>query len=340
MAFTTFPSLLSLMGMNLRGKLSTYFAVLSAVPMLSAKDAAAYNPSLAAGKVETRLLDMDYKGRKVPLKLYLPTQKNAPVILLSHGLGGSRETGAYLGNHWAARGYAVVAMQHIGSDTSVIKDAPKAQRFRALKKAASFQSFTDRTKDVPAVIDQLTQWNADKAHLLSGRLDLSKLGIGGHSFGAVTSQAVSGQKYGRLGERYTDKRIKAALMLSPSSSKGGKDKETFGHIQMPWMLMTGTKDTSVIKPDMKAEDRVKVYQALPATGNKYQLVLKDAKHMAFSDRSMLGTQHRNKNHHKAIIALSTAFWDAHLKGDAQAKAWLHSKAPKQRLQAGDTWERK
>ncbi|MBT8043888.1 MAG: hypothetical protein KJO79_02960, partial [Verrucomicrobiae bacterium] len=58
-----------------------------------------YNPSLAAGKVETHLLDMHYKGRKVPLKLYLPAQKNAPVILLSHGLGGSREVGAYLGNH-------------------------------------------------------------------------------------------------------------------------------------------------------------------------------------------------------------------------------------------------
>jgi predicted dienelactone hydrolase len=330
--------------MKIHGKLTAIVAALIAMPMLStglpAKDAAPYNPSLATGKVETQLLDMQYKGRKVPLKVYLPAQKNAPVILLSHGLGGSREVGAYLGNHWAGQGYAVVAMQHIGSDTSVIKDAPRAQRFRALKQAASFKSFTDRTKDVPAVIDQITQWNADKGHLLSGRLDLSKLGVGGHSFGAITSQAVSGQKYGGLGERFTDKRIKAALMLSPSSAKGGRDKETFGHIQLPWMLMTGTKDTSAVKPDMKAEDRVKVYQALPATGNKYQLVLKDAQHMAFSDRTMLGTQHRNKNHHKAIKALSTAFWDAHLKGDAKAKAWLHGKDPKKRLEASDTWERK
>lgn len=345
--------------MNDERKLSAFGGVLLATMMLStalpAKElpeahperspetqpkAVAYNPSLAGGQVETKLLEMHYKGRKVPLKVYLPGQRNAPVILLSHGLGGSREVGAYLGNHWAARGYVVVAMQHIGSDSSVWKDSPKAQRLMAMKKAASFQSFSDRTKDVPAVIDRITQWNADNGHFLSGRLDVTKLGIGGHSFGAITSQAMSGQKYGRFGEKFTDKRIKAALMLSPSSAKGGRDKEAFGHIQMPWMLMTGTKDTSVIKPDTKAEDRVKVYQALPATGNKYQLVLKDAQHMAFSDRTMRGTQHRNKNHHQAVIALSTAFWDTHLKEDAKAKTWLHGNAPNQRLQAGDTWERK
>ncbi|MBT8043887.1 MAG: dienelactone hydrolase [Verrucomicrobiae bacterium] len=229
-------------------------------------------------------------------------------------------------------------MQHIGSDSSVWKKTPRAQRLSAMKKAASFQSFIDRTRDVPAVIDQITQWNADKSHLLSGRLDLTKLGIGGHSFGAVTSQAVSGQKYGGIGQKFTHKRIKAALMLSPSSAKGDRNEEAFGHIQMPWMLMTGTKDTSAIKPDIKAEDRVKVYQALPATGNKYQLVLKDAQHMAFSDRTILGTRHRKKNHHKAIIALSTAFWDTHLKGDVNAKVWLESDAPNKRLEAGDTWE--
>ncbi len=332
------------MDMSLHGKLTALAATLLSAAVLSAplpaRESKAYNPSLATGKVETQLLEMEYEGRKVPLKVYLPTQKNAPVILLSHGLGGSREVGAYLGNHWAARGYAVVAMQHIGSDISVIKDAPKAQRFRALKQAASFQSFTDRTKDVPAVIDQITRWNSDKGHLLSGRLDLNKMGIGGHSFGAITSQAMSGQKYGRLGEKYTDKRIKAALMLSPSSARDDKDKEAFGHIQLPWMLMTGTQDTSAVKPDVKPEDRLKVYQALPPTGNKYQLVLKDAQHMAFSDRTILGTKHRNANHHKAIVALSTAFWDTHLDGDAKAKAWLHSDAPNKRLELGDSWERK
>ena len=301
---------------------------------------AAYHPSLATGKVETQLLEMEYGGREVPMKIYLPAQKHAPVILLSHGLGGSREVGSYLGNHWAARGYAVVAMQHVGSDISVIKDVPIAQRFKALKNAASIQSFIDRTKDVPAVIDQITQWNAQKDHLFFARFDMSKLGIGGHSYGAITSQALSGQKYGALGDKYTDKRIKAALMLSPSPTKAGKNKEAFGHIQIPWMLMTGTKDTSAVKPDLRPEDRLKVYESLQATGNKYQLVLKDAKHMAFSDRTLLGIQHRNKNHHQSIIALSSAYWDMHLKGDMEAKAWLHGDGPRRQLDEGDLWQRK
>lgn len=334
------------MGMALDDKLMVLARVLLATFMLSClllaerPLVAAYNPSLATGKVETQLLEVEYEGRKVPMKVYLPAQKHAPVILLSHGLGGSREVGSYLGNHWAARGYAVVAMQHIGSDTSVIKDAPLAQRFKALKDAAGFQSFRDRTKDVSAVIDQITQWNTQKRHLFYTRLDMSKLGIGGHSFGAVTSQALSGQKYGALGEKYTDKRIKAALMLSPNPAKASKNKEAFGHIQIPWMLMTGTKDTSVVKPDLGAEDRLKVYEGLQATGNKYQLVLKDAKHMAFSDRTLLGIQHRNKNHHQSIIALTTAYWDTHLKADVKAKAWLHGNGPRRQLEEGDLWQRK
>ena len=45
---------------------------------------AAYHPSLATGKVETQLLEMEYGGREVPMKIYLPAQKHAPVILLSH----------------------------------------------------------------------------------------------------------------------------------------------------------------------------------------------------------------------------------------------------------------
>jgi predicted dienelactone hydrolase len=258
---------------------------------------------------------------------------------MSHGLGGSREVGAYLANHWAGRGFAVVAMQHAGSDADVWKNSPPAQRLRVMKKAASLESFMSRTKDVPAVIDQITKWNGDKSHMLHGRFNMKQLGIGGHSFGAVTSQAVSGQSFGALGKKFTDKRINAALMLSPSPAKDGKNKRAFGQVTIPWMAMTGTKDTSIIKPELTAAGRLLVYPALPQ-GNKYELVLKDAKHMAFSDRTMVGSKQRNKNHHLVIKALSTAFWEAHLLDNKRASAWLQGDSPQQMLQVGDTWKRK
>ena len=305
---------------------------------------AAYQPLAKHNKHQSQLTSLEYsyksKARTVPLKLYLPVAKNAPTILLSHGLGGSREMGAYLAKHWANRGFAVIAMQHAGSDETIWKNTPRVQRFRNLKKAASFESFESRTADVKATLDQLNKWNSDPQHALHGLFNLGKVAIGGHSFGAITSQAVSGQSFPLFGAKWTDPKIDAALMLSPSPSKNDNDAEAFGKIQLPWMLMTGTKDSSAINPSTTPIARQKVYQHLPSSNNKYQVVLKNAAHMAFSDRTMIGSKHRNPNHHKVILALSTAFFETHLNANADAKQWLHSDKPKQTLQQGDTWEKK
>ena len=43
----------------------------------------------------------------------------------------------------------------------------------------------------PIVLDQLEEWNKDSKHELHGRLDLKHIGMSGHSFGAVTTQAVN-----------------------------------------------------------------------------------------------------------------------------------------------------
>jgi predicted dienelactone hydrolase len=128
-----------------------------------------YDPSVTRGEVKTRLTSFAYQERTVPLKVYLPASgKKAPVVLLSHGLGGSRETGVYLASHWAARGYVVVAMQHVGSDESLWKDVPAARRLPALKAGASALTFRDRARDVPATIDQLEKWSVESGHFLEG----------------------------------------------------------------------------------------------------------------------------------------------------------------------------
>jgi len=64
--------------------------------------------------------------------------------------------------------------------------------------------------------------------------------MSGHSFGASTTQAVSDQtfEYGRTS--YTDSRIEAAAMFSPSSPRhGGDSSRSFGRVSTPWILMTG-----------------------------------------------------------------------------------------------------
>lgn len=306
--------------------------------------AAGYDPLAlpnAAGEIKTVDLSVkdEKRGREIPLRVYLPpSAKGAQkVVLFSHGLGGSRENSPYLGNHWAGRGYVVVFMQHAGSDASVWKGAPLAQRMDAMKSAASLGNFMDRVQDVPAVLNQLEKWNKEQGHALSGRMELEKVGMCGHSFGAVTTQAVSGQSFLQGGQRFTDPRIDAAIAYSPSAPKVGDPAKAFGSVKIPWMLMTGTQDTSPIG-DISVEARLKVYPALPK-GLAYELVLDGAEHSAFSDRALPGDkQSRNPNHHKLVLALSTAFWDAHLRDDKDARKWLEGEGAKSLLEKGDRWQ--
>lgn len=301
-----------------------------------------YDPLAIAAQGQPQPLDLTIndleRQREIPIRIYMPAgQMPAPVILFSHGLGGSRQGNSFMGRHWAARGYAAVFVQHPGSDTSVWQDKPKAERMRAMHQAASAKNFLLRVKDIPAVLEQLERWNATAGHSLSGRLDLKKIGMSGHSFGAVTTQAVSGQKTALANVTFTDPRIKAAIAFSPSTPRRGDAKQAFGGVNIPWLLMTGTKDTALIG-NADPESRLAVYPALPP-GGKYELVLDKAEHSAFTDRALPGdSEKRNPNHHRVILALSTAFWDAWLEGDADARLWLDGQGPRSLLEKDDRWQ--
>lgn len=309
----------------------------------SLKVAGEYNPLAISYAFTPSTLDLAVKDarrdRSVPVLIYLPDATNAAsVVMFSHGLGGSRKGCAYLGKHWAARGYVAVFVQHPGSDDSVWKNAAGSERMKAMEKAAGGKNYLLRVKDVPVVLDQLEKWNIEQGHALKGRMDLEHIGMSGHSFGAVTTQAVSGQTVGRGRITFTDPRIKAAIAFSPSTPQRGKAEDAF-HVRIPWMLMTGTKDISIIgNADMAS--RLAVYPALPP-GGKFELVLHNAEHSAFSDRALPGdTESRNPNHHRAILALSTAFWDCYLREDKAALEWLNGEGPRSILERPDRWQHK
>jgi hypothetical protein len=69
------------------------------------------------------------------------------------------------------------------------------------------------------------------------------------------------------------------------------------------------------------------------------LVLDRGEHSIFTDRALPGdTEQRNPNHHRVILALSTAFWDEWLRGDPAARAWLEGDGPKSVLEKNDRWQ--
>jgi len=290
----------------------------------------AYDPLSLASEFPYQVKDLEVldpeRERSIPVRIYLPEgSAPVPVIVLSHGLGGSRLSLPYLASHWAARGYGVIALQHLGSDDAVWRSVEPEQRQKALTAAATVDNFLLRVKDVPVVLDQLEAWSKDPQQAWVQQLDLSRIGMAGYSFGAITAQAIGGQHFmGR--PLFQDDRVQALVLLSPSSPIQGTPQQAFSTVTLPWLLMTGTADISPIG-NFDVASRLAVFSALPP-GNKYELVLEDAEHSAFADGPFENDRYpRNPNHHRATIALSTAFWDTYLKQDKTALGWLTSPAP-------------
>lgn len=265
------------------------------------------------------------RHRDVPVKIYLPRgQGPFPVIVFSHGLGGSREGYEYLGRHWASHGYASVHPTHAGSDASIIK--PGQRWGEAMARAADDpQNAIDRPKDVSFVIDELTSLTA-QAGLLHRKLALDKIGVAGHSFGAFTALAAAGQTFvGPLGREFSlgDRRVKAAVAMSAPANKRAPDvlDRTYDSIRIPVFHMTGTHDNSPIGTSTAADRRIPFDHMFRA--DNYLLTLNGGDHAIFSGRRFNPRfREQEERFHELILAGSTAFWEAYLKGDELAKAWL------------------
>jgi predicted dienelactone hydrolase len=296
--------------------------------LLLAADAPADAYKKAAGPAEVETLDLDWKDgkrdRDVPVRLYVPKGAGPfPVIVFSHGLGGSRRGYAYLGKHWASHGYVCVHMQHKGSDEAVWSGSkqPMADMRKAARDPANI---LNRPLDVRFTIDQLVKLN--KEGKLKGRLDLEKIGLAGHSFGAYTTLAAAGQVFALPGGKtasLSEPRLKAAIAMSPNAPPAKTDRaKAFAAIRIPMYHLTGTRDDGVGITEAKPADRRVPYDNLRKAA-RYLLVLDGGDHMVFSGGSRLKGGRKKDPLYLDLIRMSTtAFWDAHLKDDQKARAWL------------------
>ncbi len=281
--------------------------------------------------VQTKLEWHDLKrDREVPVKIYYPKEGAGPfpIVIFSHGLGGSRDGYEYLGRHWAGCGYVSVHLQHLGSDDSVWKDVPPAERAKSVQRsAANIANALNRPSDGQFAIDQMEKLNADGSSPLKGRLDLQAIAMAGHSFGGYTTLALAGETFILPvgAKRYDEPRIKAAIQMSaPAPIIRSEMDKAFGSITIPVMHMTGTKDFLEILPQTTAADRRIPFDYM--TNSETCLVIfNDGDHFIFSGRERLGTPEKlaqDGAFQKLICLGTTAFWDAYLKGNAAAKLWL------------------
>lgn len=313
-----------------------FFAVVAALsPVARAEEPFRVDPGPFV--VETMLgawVDESRDSRNVPYKIYhAPEAAGArPVVIFSHGLGGSREGSAFLGEFLASHGFVAVHIQHPGSDESIWAGLTEREAIiGALRESlGDLSNGINRLKDVPFVIDQLEVMAASGP--LAGRIDLARLGMSGHSYGAFSTMSAAGQRMGPASVfSYREPRIVAAVAYSPNKPRRDIDRpdRLYGDITIPIFHMTGTLDGSPLEPDMDPADRQFPYRNISGP-RQYLLVLEGGDHMVFSGRDPAAgrSAHRElyPRFHDIIKQGSLAFWEATLNNDARAKAWLEGGA--------------
>jgi len=101
-----------------------------------------------------------------------------PLVVLSHGTGGSAIQLMWLGRYLAARGFIVAAVNHHGN-TGIEKYRPQG-----------FMLFWERPRDISVTLDRLL---ADP--LVGARIDRQRIGAGGFSLGGYTVLALAGGEF-------------------------------------------------------------------------------------------------------------------------------------------------
>ena len=243
-----------------------------------------------------------------------------PVVVWSHGAFGSKDRYGPLVEHWASHGYAVVQANH--EDALVLTGGrPDRTKFRA---------WPQRPKDVAFLIDSLPELQSRLVDF-PGTLDTTRVGVGGHSFGAHTAQLVGGVTTktvpGGEHESHRDGRARAVLLLSGQGRGEALDETSWNAFTLPALVVTGTNDGSrrTGKPHTW---RKEPYTYAPK-GDKTFVLIRDAHHgfggVTGSGRRGPAAGPENAAHVDAVRAVSLLFWATYLKGDLGAKMLLRSK---------------
>lgn len=273
-------------------------------------------------------------GRKVPIKVHVPSTGGPfPVIVVSHGAGGDWDTHFTQAQELASGGYIVLCIEHVGSNRERL-----AKGLQAMKSILAMTRDADevltRPKDVSFAIDRATEWNATHAKL-KGRLDLSRIGVMGHSFGAFTTMVVCGMRPAvdwltptvapgkGLGPDLRDQRVKCGVALSPQGvGEPFFVQESFASLAVPLLGITGTKDDQ--QAGQPASVRKDAFAFWPQ-GQHIFVWLANARHQDFTSAGSKGGSlpSQTRDDVQPVTRIATrAFFDLHLKSDGTAAETL------------------
>ena len=121
--------------------------------------------------------------------LYLPQGKTepAPLVVIVQGFGSSRGNYAHVAKQLASHGYAVAAVEHIGSNLEYRQAFLRGE----LGDWITPIEFIGRVLDVTHLLDKLEELRENNPDW-ANQLNLEQVGVFGYSFGGYTALAAAG----------------------------------------------------------------------------------------------------------------------------------------------------
>jgi predicted dienelactone hydrolase len=216
--------------------------------------------------------------RTIVTEIYVPKGKGPfPLVVFAHGNAGNPGKLTRMLGAWAKAGYVVVA--------------PTFPLTNDLNGARSVTvDFTNQPADVRFVLDKVLRRNRKPGSPLRNKIDPRRIGLAGHSLGGGTAYGVAFQDCCR------DRRIDAVVAMDAVRLPFGDGEYEFRG--KPLLLIHLVGDPVV--PYKTSED---IYAV--AAPPKYLMALQQGIHFEpFEDAP--------SPHDDAVIAATTAFWDAYL----------------------------
>jgi predicted dienelactone hydrolase len=308
-------------------------------------------------------LDHPLREGRVPFDLYLPRggpePASTPVVVISHGASSGRGAFAYLAEHLASHGYAVVVPEHDD-------DSFKYEQFLAGADAPPDPiTLISRPLDISLALDELEQLAAQGGPY--AHLDVDNVGVLGHSLGGFTVLAAAGATFNfealrrgcSLGDRERpslnisllvqcdlldvedegpfqlgDDRIQAVFAISAPTSLFFGDAG-LAAIEQPTLFLATADD--IIVPAIP--EQVVPYSWLgasdgplgPVLDHRYLVMVENATHFTFLQgnltdgaiplpSNLVGPSPQQSRPY--LQALGLAFFNRHLRGQTDAEGYL------------------
>lgn len=192
-----------------------------------------------------------------------------PIILFSHGAYGVRYQSVFFTIQLASHGYIVASIDHVGN---TLYDIFGPQGFDM---GVVVLSAMDRPYDSAVALTAVTVRNDDPDDMFFKTMDVTEIGMSGHSFGGFTSYLMP----------HLDKRIKAIVPMAPATAGLGILGYPLEELEIPSLMMVGMLDNTL---DVEME-MFKGYEKIPPT--KALLALKAGGHYTFSDICQLDLEY-------------------------------------------------